>query len=897
MTSNPLRSARAVAHRLGPWHLFQTAAIVAACVFAYNGARILNNSPRSADLFLANFDSAAVWLGLALLALVFAAWQPSRPKLESVRHAIVKIWRDHYIEALLFGGIIAFGIFMRFFHFNGTLPPEIGLCCEEHINGGAAYDALEGDRPLLFPLVRWTSALGFLVFGETTLGLRFFFPIIGVATLIVFYFLLRQLVSVQSALFGLALFAIAWWPALRSRQTSEGTIYVVLFAFFIVRGLKTKSPLMFLGAGIVAGLMSYEYEAFRVVPIIAVGTLGIAASRIVLLDGKLTEARARLLELVRVAWRPALVFLLAAGIVLVPMIVGTSQDKDLYLTSVHRNENAREGSRLADEWQDQLKWVSTMFLPFGPLDYPVSPPREVEGIRLFDPVTAVLAVAGMAAGALFFLRGYRFWFVSWVVLVLAGGALLLGEFAPWSFFGVVPILLALAAYFIDDVESFLKRVFGSLATRSFTLVLIALVAFSFWWNADTLFNDVEGSREVQRVYGGEISFVYAMCDYLRDRGDDNYAIAYSNAIRVDGFAAPRDTADEQRRAWSDFIWACHDLQGAALPAAQEAWPLRGVPDGPATLLFADPIGSADELVEELNRAYPGLGEPDERFTGPAGTYEFLAYDFDTGDTLNKQGLWAVYVKRALRGEFASQLDSFADDVLQNAPFKPPYRVSWTGVIYVDDGGPATLKVAGGLPAEVLVDGEEGVVELVQGWHPVVVRLDVDEQDLVIALEWEDASGSRTAVRAADLFPLAQLDGWRHTRSMGLPDNPSQIVSQRLDFSPHMALASVLRESTPTREQFVTEERWDGVLQLAEPTNLSFSTEFRAGTVMLLIDGEEVASGQHAAQRTTTLQANIDLAAGRHTIQLIQTIAREVTWSGATLSIVASDGSSPVVTPY
>ncbi|MCH7702808.1 MAG: hypothetical protein IID37_14085, partial [Planctomycetes bacterium] len=81
----------------------------------------------------------------------------------------------------------------------------------------------------------------------------------------------------------------------------SGTIDVVLFAFFIVRGLKTKSPLMFLGAGIVAGLMSYEYEAFRVVPIIAVGALGIAASRIVLLDGKRSEARARLLELVRVA--------------------------------------------------------------------------------------------------------------------------------------------------------------------------------------------------------------------------------------------------------------------------------------------------------------------------------------------------------------------------------------------------------------------------------------------------------------------------------------------------------------------------------------------------------------------------------------------------------------------
>ena len=473
--------------------MFHAAAGITACVFAYNGARILNNSPRGSDLLLANYDSGALWLGLALLALVLAAWRPSKPNPNSIREAILKIWSDHYVEVLLFLAIIAIGTFMRFFHFQDTLPPEIGLCCEEHINGAAAYDALEGDRPLLFPLVRWTSALGFLVFGETTLGLRFFFPVIAVVTLIVFYFLLRQLVSVQSALFGLALFAIAWWPALRSRQTSEGTVYAVLFAFLVVRGLKTKSPLMFLGAGVVAGLMSYEYEAFRVVPIIAAAALGAAAARTILLDGRLSDARARLLELIRVAWRPALMFLLAAGIVLVPMIVGTVQGKDLYLTSVHRNENTRDGDRLADQWQERLKWGATMFLPFGPTDYPVSPPRDVAGVRLFDPVTATLAAAGMAAGALFFMRGYRFWFVSWVALVLAGGALLLGQFAPWSFFGVVPILLALAAYFVDDIETFLKRAFGPLATRSLPLALVSLLGFSFCWHADPLFTHVEGS--------------------------------------------------------------------------------------------------------------------------------------------------------------------------------------------------------------------------------------------------------------------------------------------------------------------------------------------------------------------------------------------------------------------
>ena len=95
MTGSPLQSARAFVARLGPWNLFQAAAVIAACAFAFNGARILSNSPRSADLFLANFDSAAIWLGLALLALVLSAWQPSTFKTNSVRDAIAKVWSDH----------------------------------------------------------------------------------------------------------------------------------------------------------------------------------------------------------------------------------------------------------------------------------------------------------------------------------------------------------------------------------------------------------------------------------------------------------------------------------------------------------------------------------------------------------------------------------------------------------------------------------------------------------------------------------------------------------------------------------------------------------------------------------------------------------------------------------
>jgi len=878
--------------------LIQAFAALLAIVLAANGARILNDSPPSQDLYLDNFDQAALWLGLALLALIVAALPPMGFRPAAIRETARKIWDDHYLEALIFAGLVGIAVFMRFFRFQDTLPPEIGLCCEEYINGGVAYDALHGDRPLLYPLTRWTSAFGFLVLGETTLGLRFFFPVMGIASLIAFYFLLRELVRAQAALFGLALFALAWWPSLRNRQTTAGTLYAVLFALFLIRAIKTRNPLWALAAGVIAGLISYEYEAFRPVPIIAIGFLTLAGARIVLFGDRLAAARERLTDLVRAAWRPALCFLLAAGIVLVPMIVGTHQGKNLYLTSVDRNVDTRGGERLADEWQDQLRWATTMFLPFTATDYPTSPPRDIPDTPLFDPVTASFVAAGFALALLFFLRGYRAWFVMWVSLILVGGALLLGEFAPWSFFGLVPVLLALAAYFVDDVQTFLDTRFGQIATRGLTAALLLALGLIVWWNTDTLFNDIESDPEIQRVYGGEISFMYAMCDYLRDRPDGNFAVTYSNAVRVPGFAIPRETAAEERFAWNDFIWACHGLEGAALPSALEAWPLRDLPDGPASLMFADPVAPADQLIAELNAAYPDIGQPDHRITGPGDTYELLAYDFANSGDLQRHGLWGTYTTDGSAEPALTQLDPMIDFELTTVPLEPPYAARWTGLIYVDEARTAELRTVSDFSIEILVDGETGPAELLPGWHAVEIMLDVDEPDLVVTLLWEDEAGSTTAVEPGDLFPLEELAGWRHTRSMGLGGTPDQLVTQRFDFSPHLALASVLRDATGSAELVVTEERWEGLVTLEEATTLTLESAFRGGTVSILVDGAVVGVQEASSQgEDTLLQTSAQVGPGAHTIELIQTLEREPTWSGATLSIRDDRGGTPVVRPY
>lgn len=888
--------------------LVQALALVAAAFFAIKGARILNEPPQGVT---DNFDAGVLWLGLALLATLLVAWRPTLPKVSagSWAAALREFWRAHWVELLLFTLIFGFGIFMRTYRFGGTLPPADALCCEEHINGGVAYMALQGERPLLFPLERWGSAAGFLIFGENTLGLRFFFVVMGIATLVPLYLLLRQMVSVPVALFGLALYAAAWWPSLANRRASEGTFFTVLFAFFLVRGLKTKSPLMFLGVGILSALISYEYEAFRPVPFVAAGFVGIAALREVLLRHplQLRAAWERGLALLKVAWRPALVFAMAAGIVLTPLIIGTQTGFDLYLTSVHRNEGDRGGDRFVDDWQRQAKWATQLFLPLGPKEYRSQAPRDFPGsqirgfpgVSLLDPLTASLAMAGLAAGIVFSFRGFRLFFVSWFVLTLAAGALLLQLFAAWKFIGLVPVALVLGMLFVDDVRSLVARAFGPWARRALAGLLVLGAAFSFWWNADKLFNVVAPTFTAERVYGRQISQFYTYCNYLRERGPENHTFAFDAAIPNLGFAFSRDNLGEQRGAWGDFIWVCHDLDGTALPAPEEAWPLRGLPAGPTTLVFSSQRGSMEErqLIDELNRAYPGLGQPDRRIVGPPDTYTIIAYEFASGEELARHGLWADCIPAGSNSAAVSRVDPVSDLACEreSLPLSAPFTVHWQGIVYVEEGETLRLQAESDDPVEVRLDGqvvystrsgerEEAFIDLLPGWHPVEITLDKRDDGGTVRLIWARPGGAHRAVQPEDLFPLAKLRGWLHQRALGLQGDRKQLITQRLDFAPHYALTTVLKLEAEQGELFLTEDRWRGVWTVDEPGDYLLRVKFMAGTMALLVDGELLATEAMSRRGQGELAAEVALANGRHTLELVQQLNADVPWTGATLSI-------------
>ena len=888
------------------WPAVQALAFIAAVVFAYTGARVLDASRPSVSPTLSNFDQAMPWLGLALLSTLLIAWRPRLPSTppRDWASAAAAFVRAHRIEIALFLLIFAFGIFMRIYRFGSDLPPSDGLCCEENINGGVAYRVIEGQRPLAFLLGRWGSAAGMLIFGYDTTGLRFFFPVMAIVTLVFLYLLLRQLASVPAALFGLALYAAAWWPSLRARQATEGTIETVLFSLLLVVAMRKRSAAAALGAGVLAGLISYEYEAFKVVPMVAVGFACAAALREVALRRpfQIEAARQRGRELWRIAWRPVLVFLMGAGIVVIPIVIGEQHGHDVYLASVHRNETA-EGDRLRDNWWEQTKWAAEVFLPAGPNDYASSPPRDLPDRELLDPVLGWLGVAALIAGIAFLARGFRLYFVAWIVVSGAAAALLLANFAAWKLIGVLPAFAVLSALLIDDLRMFVERRFGSPGAGVLVASLVVAAAFSFLSNADTLFNDLASSQRIQNAYAAETSRIYIYCHEQREAGDGAYGVSFID-VQVPGFAAPHETFEEGFDAWGDATWVCHDLDGVQVPAPEEAWPLRGLPEGPIMFGFSDPRVAVEELVEQLNRAYPGLGRPDRISSGPGGSYVYVGYNLDGADALGPRGLYGTYSSFPL-GPAAPEVHSIdaLNDFSWDGVATPelPFLAEWQGLIYVPQSGTYGLIPLATDAATLILDGQETfpgpplddralpiMFELNQGWHTIEIAVSKVNAGGSFRLVWVTPEGDRQPVALDDLFPLADLSGWTHERVLGLASDRSMLVTQRVDFSPHESLPIVVERSAPPEladvEAYVTEERWRGGWNIDQQGAYRLRVVFRSGTAALIIDGQEVASG-HVTIAPVALVAIVSLASGLHTIEIVQRFDAPPDIAGVTVELL------------
>jgi dolichyl-phosphate beta-glucosyltransferase len=213
------------------------------------------------------------WLG-TLIVLLLAAW---RFEAEPLGHGR-RLFRNRR-EGLLFATIFVLCIALRF-PWLDQLPAMIhgdSAAC-----GLLGLDLLHAKVGDVFDFSPWYNtpyisflpyALSFSLTGISMIGLRLPSALLGVATLVPLYFLVRGWFGVRTAALAAVLYAVSHSAIHFSRiglWNMQVLFYTVTALALLSRGWRRGSLLATTAAGIVSGLALYSYTGGRVIPLIVI---------------------------------------------------------------------------------------------------------------------------------------------------------------------------------------------------------------------------------------------------------------------------------------------------------------------------------------------------------------------------------------------------------------------------------------------------------------------------------------------------------------------------------------------------------------------------------------------------------------------------------------------------
>ncbi len=823
-------------------------------------------------------DRASAWYGVGLLLLVYFAWNGSRPHVERAPRAVIDYARAHPVELVTLAGILGVSLFVQLYEW-GTLPPAHYLYGEEGINGGIAWRILRGDRLFIYPLVRYSTALGLWLFGPSALGLRGVMVAAGFVVVIPFYLLMRDLVSRPAALFATMLLASMRVFADAASHMQVPMLGTVLLAWTMVRGLKTGNAVWFVPGGVLAGVLSYEYESWKAVPLFAGAFLIFFCVRALVwpIPRTLAAAGERLRRLPPRAVKPLLVVAVVVPMMVGPMFAQLHRGEHVYFSSLNRQEADREHrgtpGRFAPNATEQLQWAVQVFTPRLKVHYPTLGP--IAAREVIDGWTSVFIWLGVAAAALTFWRGMRLFFVMWFLGGVAATALLTANFSAWKVVGFLPPALVLVGFVVDDALAVVRKLWRPLLPVAMAgLVLVGALVLKA--NVSTL-RSLAHDQAVLREYSGIPSVLYSVCDNLRERPKDNYAFVQQRARSGWGFSGVARTDAERRGAWTDFTFVCWGLEGRSLADIRELWPPAFDQDRPVTVLITDPVANVEAATADLTRAMPELGAPDLVKQSPGKVFRIVAYDTTLEELTARQGL--VSHRWATDGSFVGEGITSGSEIVTKGVPGGDGRLELSGLVYVrkNGGEEMALTVPGAASVEILLDGKPSFTgsptappqvsyaPLAQGWHLVTIRSQGTSSGAVLA--WQTRDGQVTSLTPDDFFALPDGNVWTHTRTFVFDATKEQVTTMRVDFAPYAAALDGLRFDTrsplETGWSLVTDE-WRARWHVARAGKYVAQLSVPLGTVKLTVDGRVALNRVPGGPSESTL----DLAAGDHDIEII-----------------------------
>lgn len=473
--------------------------------------------------------SVAAWLVVAAernpaeLASGWAGWLSAVPG--RLRQAL----RPRWLPLAAFVLILGAAAFFRFYRLD-AVPVEM---TSDHVEKLLdAYDVSQGIHRVFFThnggreaIQFYLVALAAKVFGTgmSFLTLKLVSALEGLAVVPLMILLGRELVDRETGYLAAALVAVSWWDVVLSRLALRIVLTPLVFTlllFVLARGIRTGSRRAWLWAGVWMGVGVYAYQAFRIVPLVAVAAWAMAIAgpvvrAVVAHSQERPDAPARREIAANVLGRQTVNLALAGLIALaifVPMLrVWRDYPHELWNRVVNRtteSERAIEGEPLA-VFADNYGKALRMFNVRGDVSW-IS---AVPGKPMLDRVAGGLLVLGaLAWAARIVLRRDP---VD-VFLIAAGLVMLLPSALAIAFpienpsatraSGTLPIVFLLAAWPLALIRQRWTAALGGWPGRALSGALVAvMLGGSALYSFDTVFREYDQSYRGAALNPGEVA--------------------------------------------------------------------------------------------------------------------------------------------------------------------------------------------------------------------------------------------------------------------------------------------------------------------------------------------------------------------------------------------------------
>jgi 4-amino-4-deoxy-L-arabinose transferase-like glycosyltransferase len=401
----------------------------------------------------------------------------------------------------------------------------------------------------------YVSALSVGLLGNSVLAVRIVSAVVGAATVLLLYLVLRRLFSVEVAVVGASLLAVMSWHLHFSRIAYPLIFWpltAVLIGVAINEALRTARLAWWLAAGALIGGGIYVYNAH---PLLAVASAVVIGLWLAFKDrGRSIPRHARGLAAA----------VLAAVVVAVPMMRYAQDDSTRY--SSHFDEASMFGRPEWTELETRQEQASFILSQYGGFWTRIccSPELDVVDATGLVPVLPLSLLVLSAIGLPVALRRYRLpivWFGAAVIVMMPLSTILTEGGVARRTFVIAPFLAMFAA--IGLVAGFAYVQQHGRVTRAIATVLLAgafgLVSFQ---SLQIYFGEFAEANVEERALALPIADAAKFIDALPQ---DHYVYFLSNTWSFDyatrEFLAPDRRGEDRSREFGRLSLAVNERRG------------------------------------------------------------------------------------------------------------------------------------------------------------------------------------------------------------------------------------------------------------------------------------------------------------------------------------------------